>query len=245
MGLLDQFSLAKLTINAWSDKDRSKPYGKPFEVQYNPETLSMRHESVYNPALAQGPGGAEHAWSHSPPRRLTVDLVLDGTNVGYMGIELLVRSIPSVADQVEAFLDLCYDVKGATHEPSYLTLTWHQAVLGKTGFPCRLESVDVRFTSFGRDGSPLHAELAAVFAEQLAPKQDAAKKQLSSPDLTHRRTVIAGDTLPQLCIAIYGSASYYLRVAEANALDDFRNLDAGQELIFPPFARPGTAQGKR
>ena len=45
----------------------------------------------------------------------------------------------------------------------------------------------------------------------------------------------AGDTLPLLCREIYGSASCYLRVAQVNALDDFRNLTVGQELIFPPF----------
>ena len=50
--------------------------------------------------------------------------------------------------------------------------------------------------------------------------------------------VVDGDTLPLLCREIYGSASYYLRVAQVNRLDDFRNLTAGQELIFPPFARP-------
>jgi nucleoid-associated protein YgaU len=96
--------------------------------------------------------------------------------------------------------------------------------------------VDVKYTAFNRDGSPLHAELSAVFVEDLDPKKKASADRLSSPDLTHMRVVRAGDSLPLLCIEIYGSASHYLRVAEVNALDDFRVLEPGTSLYFPPFA---------
>ena len=41
-------------------------------------------------------------------------------------------------------------------------LLWGKGVLEK-GFDCRLQSVDVKYTAFDRDGSPLHAELSAVF----------------------------------------------------------------------------------
>jgi nucleoid-associated protein YgaU len=102
-----------------------------------------------------------------------------------------------------------------------------------------LQSVDIKYTTFDRDGSPLHAELAAVFVEDLDPKKKASLDRLSSPDLTHRRVVRSGDTLPLLCREIYGSAQHYLRVAEVNRLDDFRELRPGQELIFPPFERGG------
>ena len=53
--------------------------------------------------------------------------------------------------------------------------------------------------------------------------------------------VLAGDTLPLLCQQIYGSATHYLQVAAFNGLDDFRVLEPGRELLFPPFARPGAA----
>ncbi len=56
-----------------------------------------------------------------------------------------------------------------------------------------------------------------------------------SPDLTHRRTVKPGDTLPYLCFQVYGDPRHYLYVAEHNALDDVRRLTVGRVLQFPPL----------
>ena len=173
-----------------------------------------------------------------------MELIFDGSGVdvdAFGGTNLDVSAAGparrrSVGDQVKAFLRTCYDVRSDTHEPARLRLTWDKGVLG-ANFECRLQSVDVHYTSFDRDGSPLRAELSAVFVEAVDPSKKAAMARLSSPDLTHRRVVVAGDTLPLLCDEIYGSAAHYLRVAEVNGLDDFRMLKPGQELSFPPFAR--------
>jgi LysM repeat protein len=240
MTIRDLFKLAKLKIEAFTDEARQQPIaGKPFfEVQYNPETLSIRHESVFQDQQGIGTTSGSARFSHSRSKNLTVNLVLDGTHVGYFGVELL-RHVPSVAEQLDDFLAICYQTQSSSHEPSYLKLSWGNGVLGKS-FDCRLQSVDVKYTSFGRDGSPLHAELVAQFVEALDPKKKAAADGHNSPDLTHRRTVVAGDTLPLLCREIYGSAEYYLRVAEVNGLDEFRRLRPGQELVFPPFARSGS-----
>jgi nucleoid-associated protein YgaU len=62
-----------------------------------------------------------------------------------------------------------------------------------------------------------------------------AEENKSSPDLTHVRVVKAGDTLPLLTKAIYGSSRDYLRVAEHNGLDNFRDLTPGRRLVFPPL----------
>jgi nucleoid-associated protein YgaU len=244
MGLGDQFKLEKLTIQAYSDAGRTKSLGKPFEVPYNPESFSLRHENTYQQPNAQGNTAGQGTWSYSRPKQLSVTLVLDGTNVDRMGAEARL-GLPTVAQQITSFLTLCYHPVGKIHEPSYLRLHWGQAlggfaVLGgdpEPRFDCRLTSVDVRYIVFDRDGSPLHAELSAVFVEQLDPAMNATRQKFSSPDLTHRRVVVDGDTLPLLCDEIYGSSSHYLRVAQANRLDDFRNLPPGQELIFPPFER--------
>jgi hypothetical protein len=235
MGLGNLFKLAKLTIRSYDDAERSTPVlPRSMDVQFNPETLSMRHESVFQGRQGIATSSAQARFAHSRSKQLDVALVFDGTNVGYLGAELLLP-VPTVAERVKKLLEICFQVNSATHEPSYLRLTWDKGVLGP-GFDCRLQSVDVKYTAFDRDGSPLHAELAAVFVEDLDPAKKAAQDRLSSPDLTHRRVVIAGDTLPLLCLQIYGSSAHYLRVAEVNALDDFRVLEPGRELFFPPFA---------
>mgnify|MGYP001363749433 CR=1 FL=1 len=239
MGIGNLFKLAKLTIAAYENSERTTKLGliNTLEVQYNPETLSIKHESVFQAKQGIATSSAQARFSHGRSKLLNVSLVFDGTKVGYFGVELL-RHVPSVAERIKQFLDLCYKIQGETHEPSYLRLSWDKSVLGP-GFDCRLQSVDINYTAFERDGSALHATLAAVFVEDLDPKKKASLDRLSSPDLTHRRVVRSGDTLPLLCREIYGSSAYYLQVAEVNGLDDFRELEPGQALIFPPFERSG------
>lgn len=238
MALDTLFKLAKLTITAYSQADRSEFHilGKPVKVQYNPESLSFRHEIMFQDGDAMD-GGAQARYSHSRSRELTVRLVFDGTNAGYLGTELLLH-VPTVAERVKVFLQTCYQVQSDIHEPAYLKLTWDKGVFGSS-FDCRLHSVNITYTAFDRDGSPLRAELDAVFTEDIDPDKKFAEERLSSPDVSHRRVVKSGDTLPLLCCEIYGSARHYLRVAAVNELDDFRVLTPGQELVFPPFERRG------
>ncbi|MCA9662458.1 MAG: hypothetical protein KC486_29230, partial [Myxococcales bacterium] len=234
--------LAKLTIEAYTDVARTRPNrgglhgGHVLEAMYNPETLATRHESAFHPKRGISTQGAQTRWSHSVAEELTVKLVFDGSGVGDYGVQRL-RHRPTVAEWIRAFLSLCYRVVDTTHEASYLRLRWHKGIFGSGGFECRLRSADIEYTAFDRDGSPLRAEVTAVFVEAVDPKKNAQELRLSSPDLTHRRTVRAGDTLPLLCIEIYGSAAHYLRVAQVNGLDHPRDLRVGQELLFPPFER--------
>lgn len=230
MGLGDVFKLAKLTIEAYKDVARTPPAIDDLEVMYNPETLTITYASVLQEVQNT------KVWRSARSPNLNVKLVFDGTGVSFFGVEQLF-GLETVAERVQAFLDLCYTTQPESHEPAFLVLKWSADVLGKEGFHCRLQSVSVQYTLFDRDGAPLRAELTAEFAEALDPAKMAAKARLSSPDLTHRRVVRTGDTLPLLCREIYGSPVHHLRVAEVNGLDDPRALVPGQELIFPPFAR--------
>jgi len=77
----------------------------------------------------------------------------------------------------------------------------------------------------------------AKFSESISPKLEAAEKKNESPDVTHKRTVQAGDTLPLMTERIYGDSKYYLEVAKINNLVNFRQLKPGQELFFPPLEK--------
>jgi nucleoid-associated protein YgaU len=87
-----------------------------------------------------------------------------------------------------------------------------------------LQGVDVTYTAFDKNGAPLRATLNTTFLEDLEPAKRLRKENKSSPDLPHTRIVRNGDTLPLLTKEIYGSSVYYLRVAQLNGLDNFRQL---------------------
>lgn len=236
MELENPFKLEKLKISVYKDRRREgKPErGNTFEVMFNPTSFSMKHENVFKQKQGINTPGAQTGYIYSRSDRLSLDLVFDGTGVGDIGLASLATLIGkgrgSVSKQIDKFLNLCFLMDGVIHEPKFLKIHWGEGALKV--FKCRLESVDIKYTSFKKNGAPLRAELSTVFVEDLA-----AKVQKNSPDLSHTRIVNSGDTLPLLCKAIYGSSEYYLRVAQANNLDDFRNLIPGQEILFPPLAK--------
>ena len=47
-------------------------------------------------------------------------------------------------------------------------------------------------------------------------------------------TVNAGDRIDLLCQRIYGDAGYYPQVARVNNITNFRELEPGTTLHFPP-----------
>ena len=242
MGLLDVIGKpSDLTISAFLDEERRRPVETPsrLEVQFNPETIKLRLENTFQTGQASPISATQARFSQGRSRVLNITLVFDSIALGSYGLNqpLLTKTL-TVTQSVDLFRRLCQQIHSESHEPSYLRLIWHKGVFGPN-FDCRFKSADINYTTFDTDGSPLHAELAVQFFEDLAPKKKSALDNLRSPDLTHRRVVKAGDTLPLLCRDIYGTAEHYLRVAEANGLDDFRVLTPGQELLFPPYAKAG------
>ncbi len=236
MGLLSKFKLQRLTIRAWSKRKRSKISFDSFTVQYNPNSLQMSHQNVFEELQGINTSGREALYSYSPSESISVDLVIDGTGVSdWTLVRLFGGGADSVTKQVDAFLKLCFYMDGAIHEPKFLRLEWGDGVLGK--FDCRLDSVDINYVSFGRDGAPLRAELKATFISDIEANKRASLDGKTSPDLTHTRTVVSGDTLPLLCESIYGTPEHYLRVARINGLDNFRDLTPGRVLIFPPLEK--------
>jgi LysM repeat protein len=202
---------------------------------FNPASFTMQHRNVFQGGSGLGSSGQSLHYKYTESRDIRLALIIDGTGVTEIGLLNIFGKTKSVSDRVKDFLKLCLDRDGKLHEPKFLRLNWGKGPLQK--FDTRLISVDIEYTTFAQDGSPLRAVLNTRFTEDIDPKKRVAEERSSSPDLTHTRIVRSGDTLPLLSREIYGSAKYYLQLAKVNNLNDFRNLTPGVELIFPPLQK--------
>lgn len=220
------FKLEKLKIIGYSDPNRGIKTGD-FEALFNPESYRDSFFVIYSSAAVNKP-----TYLRTMPSELSLELILDGSGVNEYGIQLF-DSQDNVKTQVKNFLSLCYELKGEIHQPRYLKIIWGQHLQ----YPCRLSYLDINYTRFDHSGDPLRAHLNVNFRRDESFDDYLKRVNLSSPDLTHNRTIKAGDTLPQMCERIYGSAKYYLRVAQVNKLDDFRNLTPGHTINFPPLEK--------
>jgi nucleoid-associated protein YgaU len=215
-------SLVKLIVNAFSDSAYSQPAGS-YTLQINPESYKHQHTTRYTKNDSTDTAGVTTKFYVQAPQKISFDFYLDATGV--------VPGVTSVPDEIAKFKAVAYSYNGNIHSPFYLTITWGTS----NKFNCRLTSLTIDYTLFAPDGTPLRAKLSVGFDQYLSPQEINQASGKSSPDLTHSRTVVAGDTLPVMCYNIYGDCKYYVWVARYNKLNHFRALQPGTIIYFPPF----------
>ena len=223
--------------------------GTPLEVRFNPESYSLKYENKYNKPQGINTSSKPQKYTLSKPQELSLKLIFDSTSKSLaenLNLKSFATSIVPVIPQaislfqdtegvypeVEKFLQLTTFVDGESHEPKFLLVEW-----GDLQFKCRLASVEVKYTLFARTGKPLRAELDVIFIQDIPDDVRNRLDNLNSPDLTHIRQVKNGDTLPLMAQEIYNDSSYYIQLARANNLDNFRKLKAGTPIKLPPIKK--------
>ena len=218
-------TLEMLTILAHAQPDYSDRPINYFSAYVNPAEITQSYEIEYDAAQGSGTTSSRMEFKKVKPGDLTLSFFLDGTGAnGRRKVE------------VQAWVELFQEVTGYNgdiHRPNYLKVVWGTLQVKR----CVLKSASIAYKLFRADGVPLRAVITAVFTDNSDDQTRVATAQDQSPDLTHRRIFKAGDLLPELCNAIYGDPRLYLRVAEANGLDDFRHIEPGTELFFPPLEK--------
>jgi hypothetical protein len=224
--------LEKMLILAFATSTEAESGGMmeakdSFEALINPETYTLEYKVKTADGQGQGSSGAQAKFEYTMPEELTFEFLFDNTGI--------IDGKPKkdgIFEEVNHFRDLLTKYQGDSHEPYHLKLVW-----GNLIFKGRAIELGTTYELFNPDGQPIRAVAKAKFKGSIEEKKRAAKENKSSPDLTHRRQVKAGDTLPLMCYRIYGDPKYYLEVAKVNNLGNFRFLQPGSELIFPPIAK--------
>ncbi len=204
-----------------------------FEAQIDVESYHEFRKVNYHKKRGINATFHEATYCGHEPISVNLKIILDVTgkfSTPLTALGDLITGAPTVEEQVDKFLKICYKYNGNIHEPNFLNVKW-----GKFELDCKLKEVDIEYSLFGRGGAPMRAILNAEFEEDIPEENHPQEKGNSSPDITHSHTVKAGDSLPLLARKIYGSSDYYLPLAKANRLDHFRELEPGQEIFFPPI----------
>ncbi len=234
------FKLEKLKIKVYGNRLRIGLPQDTFEAMFNPESYSLKYENVYHSYQGINTSGRTAKYSLSKPQQLSLKFILDDTGVadygpyGFAGASLVgkISGKKDVYQQVNRFLNLTTYMDGDLHEPKFLKIEWGDLI-----FDCRLESVDITYTLFNRSGQPIRAELDTVFIGDIKDSKRIKQENKRSPDLTHRKTIKAGDNLPLIAQEVYGDSAYYLKLATVNNLNSLRQLKIGTTINLPPIKK--------
>lgn len=219
--------LVKLRIEAYEDPAcKSKKKGQ-INAFLNPSNYQRSFSVNYTADKALGANDVTQIFKSIGPSNLNLSFFIDGT--GRMPLE---SRFKDVDDYIDQFNHLVCGFHGDIHRPYYLLITW-----GKLIFTGVCVSNNIKYTLFSKDGKALRATMEVAFTESIDFKTKAKEAAKSSPDLTHIRTVKAGDTLPVMAYRIYGSLGHHIEVAKHNNLTSFYAIKPGDQLQFPPIKK--------
>lgn len=221
-------SLVKLKIEAYSEPAATGELMGTIDAIINPDAYSRSYNVNYTASKEKGSSATTMIFSGIGQNDLDLKLIVDGT-----GVVPLPSGVRSVDDYIQKFKSLVYAYQGMEHRPNYLKVTWGTG-LSFTGI-CL--SFTVSYSLFKPDGTALRATINLKLTESTDYKTKAKEAKKSSPDLTHLRTVKAGDTLPLMAYRIYGDSAYYLEVARVNGLKSITAISPGDQIYFPPVKK--------
>lgn len=225
--------LEKMKILSFKDAERKQPSAPPaFPVLVNPESYAMEHAIEYEESeTATAETGDESTnaltYKKTVPGTFSCELIFDASGI----LDGIPR--PDVVVEMKLFKEFMLKVQSDPHDMPHFTLIW-----GTMIFKGRLTALNYTFKLFTPDGRPIRAVAEVTFKGSFSDAIGELINNLLSPDLTHRRTVVAGDTLANLCQSVYGKLDHLQSVARHNELDTYRSLRVGRELAFPPIKVP-------
>jgi nucleoid-associated protein YgaU len=224
----------KLKIIGYDSPQGSPEQNKSgeFVVDFNPSVFNISNTINYQPTQALTKPGGDPTFQRIPPVTISITFTIDGTGA--------TKGDLSMGDQKEYVRKKIIDLRtvtgsainGKIHRPNYLAIVW-----GKIYIECVITSLNITFTLFDREGTPLRATVVCGFLQRIPPGEGPREIRFESADLTKSELIKEGDILPLIAKKNYNSSSYYLQIARANRLKNFRKLSPGTKLILPPMAK--------
>lgn len=213
--------VAKVKLIAYKDADYKQKLGE-YEVLVNSDKVTKKGQLNYsNNNTPIGSSANTVKFRGGRSEKYDFNFFFDSTGI---------ISSKKVDEQIKEIKDLMYSYNGDIHEPNYIKIFWGTQL----DFQGRLLSFDREVSLMDIDGTPIRAEVKAVFISSISAEKKALEAGENSADFTHIRIVQAGDNLPLMCFKIYGDSSYYIKVAKDNNLNDFRDIKPGDQIVFKP-----------
>lgn len=239
-------ALDKLKITAYSDSnfnDTSKV--GTFEVPFNPVALNVKMQIALVEQYEHNQAEGKPAYKGIPSQDFSFEFILDSTGfaggnalgeITDIGVGSKLENKGDVPAQVEQLVNLVYTYNGKVHQSNYI-----QILYGSLLVKCVLNTIDISYNLFAKNGKPLRAKINMSFKTTGDPKLNEAIKNKTSPDLTHIRELKQYEHFLTTSYEIYEDNFMFVQVARANKMNRIRENKTGERITFPPVITSETA----
>jgi nucleoid-associated protein YgaU len=221
-----QLKKATITVLDGSDKN------KVISVLFNPTEYSFERTNSYKATPVPGLGSPLLQFVNGEADQLTMDLFMDDYTDPNGPTSLLQPEPDPLAKRLTDLSKLLL-IDRDLHAPPPVRFNW-----GPMEFSAVIEKLGRKVTMFHPDGSPARVTLSVTFKEYRTLREQLEDPRRESADKTKRRVVIDREELWWIAAREYDDANEWVRIADANDLDDPREIAAGDWLVLPPLENP-------
>ena len=225
--MTDEGQLVKAQLK-W--KTRLQVIRGTIECQFNPSQLKIQKRTNWSSETAPNFNSPKLSFGGGSPATYSITLYFDTYHDSKKLIDVREKTNQLLALTLRDAGYSMYKIPKA-HPPT-VNLVWGNISL----FKAVVDKVDITYTMFAPDGTPIRAvadvdfiQQQALFGDDLIPWQNPT----SRTDPRKTRRVHSRQRLDQIAFEEYGDASLWRRLAEANGLDNPFDLIDGQLLVIP------------
>ncbi|MDM0116700.1 LysM peptidoglycan-binding domain-containing protein [Variovorax sp. J22R133] len=206
-------------------------------VLFNPTEYTFDRTNSYKPTPIPGLGAPLLQFVNGEADQLSMDLFLEDYTDPRGPTSLQQKENDPLGKRLFDLTKLL-EIDRTIHAPPPVRFDW-----GTMGFNAVIEKIGRKVTMFHPDGKPARVTLSITFKEYRTLRQLVEDPRRESADKTKRRVVIGPESLWLIAAREYNDANEWVRIAEANDLDDPRQIAAGDWLELPPMENPNGTGG--
>jgi len=206
--------------------------GDVITVLFNPTEYTFDRSNSYKAIPVPGLGAPLLQFVNGESDQLSMDLFLDDYTDPKGPTSLQQKETNPLGKRLRDLTHLLA-IDRDLHAPPPVRFNW-----GTMQFTAVIEKIGRKVTMFHPDGNPARVTLSVSFKEYRTLRQLIEDPRRESADKTKRRVVVGRDTLWLIAAREYDDADQWVRIADANDLDDPREISPGDWLELPAMENP-------
>lgn len=213
--------------------------GNVINVLFNPTEYNFERTNSYKATPIPGLGSPLLQFVNGECDQLSMDLFLDDYTDPKGPTSNLQRETDPLGKRLKDITKLL-EIDRDLHAPPPVRFNW-----GPMEFSAVIEKLGRKVTMFHPDGTPARATLSVTFKEYRTLRTQLEDPRRESADRSKRRVVVGPEALWFIAAREYDDANEWVRIAEANDLDNPREIAPGDWLLLPPIENPNGTRDTR